>query len=466
MGESTPIEIAKAAREIVTDRLAKARFKPPPGFLDRIETFAAALALWGARLNLTSAPDEPAEIAFHIMDSLAPLLLAHRGETTTRADSHSALTHQIEDALPPDSVQKDQKEADLVPLPTSASDSDAQETRNPENSILTTAAPTTMTPSGHGKSTGMAAACGDLPDAFVAGSNRTIVERSDLTDAFLAGSRVLDLGSGAGYPALILAAACDAGFHLLEARRKRASFLRVTAAEMGLSNVQVDSSRFEPVALRRARVEPPPAQAQTLRRDGDESSLADAATLKKIQVGSTGAGTEPSPRVRVGSSRADGLTSQGHHEDSFRDKANASRGVFDVVTARAFAEPAIVFETAAEALKQGGMLILYARTAQRTAIEQASASMFEPPVFLLYDIAHAATGTVAESSSDEVASSMTGVTHAASGAIAGGSSGSVTQAATEDVNRGSTGGRAGSAHGEVVRNTSGVARMLAVCRRR
>jgi 16S rRNA (guanine527-N7)-methyltransferase len=187
------------------------------GFLDRVETFAAALALWGAKLNLTSAPDDPAEIAFHILDSMAPLIFGRRG---------------------------------------------------------------------------------------LAGG------------AFRTGSKVLDLGSGAGFPALILAAASDADFALLEARRKRASFLGLTAAEMGLSNAQVNSS----------------------------------------------------------------------HSDSFQLKP-----VFDVVTARAFAEPAVVFDTARAALKPGGHVILYASPAQRATIDLAATHSFEPSVFIEYEVPRGAT---------------------------------------------------------------------------
>lgn len=211
-----PGEIAAAARTLVEDFLAHVDYKPPKEeFFGRIEKFACALALWGSKLNLTSAPDDPAEVAFHIIDSLAPLILAHR----------------------PDGVA--------------------------------------------------------------------------LSDAFAAGARVLDLGSGAGFPSLILAAASDASFTLLEARRKRASFLTVTAAEMGLANVRVDSTRTESMTF------------------------------------------EP---------------------------------IFNTVTARAFAEPAVVYRTAAMALKPGGRVILYASPAQRAAIERGSVDGFEPAVFLEYEV--------------------------------------------------------------------------------
>jgi 16S rRNA (guanine527-N7)-methyltransferase len=111
-------------------------------FLARIEQFANALHLWGARTNLTAQPGDPTEVAFHIVDSLAPLIL------------------------------------NLYPSP--------------------------------------------------------------LCD----GAKVLDLGSGAGFPGLILAAAFAGDFTLAEARRKRATFLSMAASAMGLTNVKVRAGRW------------------------------------------------------------------------------------------------------------------------------------------------------------------------------------------------------------------------------
>lgn len=71
-----------------------------------------------------------------------------------------------------------------------------------------------------------------------------------LRGAFSDGKKILDLGSGAGFPGLVLAAASNAEYTLIEARRKRASFLAVAIAEMGLHNVSVDPSRAEPGVLR------------------------------------------------------------------------------------------------------------------------------------------------------------------------------------------------------------------------
>lgn len=118
-----------------------------PAIGARIETFAAMLALWGSKSNLTARPRDPVEIAFHVMDSLMPLVLA----------------------------------------------------------------------------------LGDDPGPFAG--------------AFDSGQRIRDIGSGAGFPGLILAAACEADFTLMESRRKRASFLSFAIAEMGLVNARVEQSR-------------------------------------------------------------------------------------------------------------------------------------------------------------------------------------------------------------------------------
>ena len=149
-----PSSVGRASRTLVETYLGEIGFSPRAAeFGERIERFAATLALWGSRTNLTAHPGDPAEIAFHVIDSLAPLVVATR----------------------------------------------------PEGAIL--------------------------------------------TQSFATASLVLDLGSGAGFPGLILAAACDAQFTLLETRRKRVSFLRVAAAEMGLENVAVAGSGGFPLAF-------------------------------------------------------------------------------------------------------------------------------------------------------------------------------------------------------------------------
>ena len=60
------------------------------------------------------------------------------------------------------------------------------------------------------------------------------------------GFRVADVGSGAGFPGIPLAIACqDASFVLIEPRRKRANFLREVARQTGLRNVEVEEERAE-----------------------------------------------------------------------------------------------------------------------------------------------------------------------------------------------------------------------------
>jgi 16S rRNA (guanine527-N7)-methyltransferase len=61
--------------------------------------------------------------------------------------------------------------------------------------------------------------------------------------------RMVDIGSGAGFPGLVIAAAINASVTLVEARRKRATFLSEAAVEMGLKNVRVECMRAESLEL-------------------------------------------------------------------------------------------------------------------------------------------------------------------------------------------------------------------------
>jgi 16S rRNA (guanine527-N7)-methyltransferase len=208
--EADPSAVAQTVRTLVERELNALRFVPAAlAFLARIEKFAEELARWGARMNLTAHPDDPQEVAFHMIDSLMPAVLAV---------VHGMLKTERDDTLSP------------------------------------------------------------------------------LAGVFDSGKRVLDLGSGAGFPGLVLAAATAAHFTLVESRRKRSSFLRVVAAEAGLSNVTVEAQ---------------PSQALSLARN------------------------------------------------------------FDIVTARAFGEPAAVYEFAARALSPGGVALLYASASQRLALDAA-----------------------------------------------------------------------------------------------
>jgi 16S rRNA (guanine527-N7)-methyltransferase len=122
-------------------------------FLDRIERFAATLALWGPKINLTAHPSDPDEIVFHVFDSIIPVSLVVNSK------------------------------------------------------ILR-----------------------------LGGFDR---ER-----------RFLDVGSGAGFPGLVIASAINAHVILVESRRKRASFLNEAIIEMGLRNAHVETMRAESLDVR------------------------------------------------------------------------------------------------------------------------------------------------------------------------------------------------------------------------
>lgn len=143
----------RAVRGLLESQLAAIGASVPHEFFLRMERMVETLVLWGSRTNLTARPDDPAELVFHIVDSLMPIALAAR----TGAEVSPQLWAQ--------------------------------------------------------------------------------------------GSRILDVGSGAGFPGLVLASACEASFTLVEARRKRASFLKVVSGEMKLANVSVLQSRLAPADL-------------------------------------------------------------------------------------------------------------------------------------------------------------------------------------------------------------------------
>ena len=65
------------------------------------------------------------------------------------------------------------------------------------------------------------------------------------TMARLGTQRLLDLGSGAGFPGLALALIYGMQTTLVESNQKKAAFLRSCAAELGLPNVAVDHNFLE-----------------------------------------------------------------------------------------------------------------------------------------------------------------------------------------------------------------------------
>lgn len=56
---------------------------------------------------------------------------------------------------------------------------------------------------------------------------------------------IADLGSGGGFPGLVLAIATGRPFHLVEADQRKAAFLTEAAAQLCLSNVHIHACRVE-----------------------------------------------------------------------------------------------------------------------------------------------------------------------------------------------------------------------------
>ncbi|MGH7878735.1 MAG: 16S rRNA (guanine(527)-N(7))-methyltransferase RsmG, partial [Candidatus Binataceae bacterium] len=241
-----PEVVGRETRSRVENHLGEIGFSPPAGvdFFTRIERFAAILAQWGSRTNLTAHPQDPSELAFHVIDSLAPLTVATQ------------------------------------------------------------------------------------PDGAI------------LEGCFAPDWRVLDLGSGAGFPGLILAAACDAPFTLAEGRHKRASFLRVAAAEMGLGNVAIqgleENVSRETLAARSSTS----CDSGAAPLPGDETNVSRETFVHRPERTPSAVGLSP-------------------------DRSeNVSRETVDLVLGRAFAKPEVFCRTAAARLRKGRRAILYARAEQ------------------------------------------------------------------------------------------------------
>ena len=80
-----------------------------------------------------------------------------------------------------------------------------------------------------------------LPDIWM----RHIWDSAQLAPLVPAGTgRILDVGSGAGFPGLVLAALCDAELHLVESDQKKAVFLQTVIRETGVRAV-VHNRRIE-----------------------------------------------------------------------------------------------------------------------------------------------------------------------------------------------------------------------------
>ncbi len=88
-------------------------------------------------------------------------------------------------------------------------------------------------------------------NSLVAGHDPEQILRRHMLDSlsihpYVRGQRCLDVGSGAGFPGLMLAMAQpERHWYLLDSRTKKWTFLRQVAAELDLDNVTVVASRVE-----------------------------------------------------------------------------------------------------------------------------------------------------------------------------------------------------------------------------
>ena len=98
----------------------------------------------------------------------------------------------------------------------------------------------------------------------------------------------LDLGSGNGLPALILAASRPAQpIHLVEARRKRCSFLRAAVRAMELRNVHVHHARAEELVEQADRPRPVLLSARAFVRPSELPAHAEAWGASHLLVSSS-----------------------------------------------------------------------------------------------------------------------------------------------------------------------------------
>jgi 16S rRNA (guanine527-N7)-methyltransferase len=78
--------------------------------------------------------------------------------------------------------------------------------------------------------------------------SRHFLDSAQLLEHVPAGvMRWLDLGSGGGFPGLVIAALSDVDMHLVESDQRKSAFLREAARAIDLSNVSVHVKRIESV---------------------------------------------------------------------------------------------------------------------------------------------------------------------------------------------------------------------------
>jgi len=100
---------------------------------------------------------------------------------------------------------------------------------------------------------------------LVSGNDPDVLRRRHIADSLQllplipeGGGALVDLGSGGGFPGLVLAVALERPVHLVESDRRKAAFLQTVVGELGLRHVVVHPLRIEALRL-------PPAGVVTAR---------------------------------------------------------------------------------------------------------------------------------------------------------------------------------------------------------
>ena len=85
-------------------------------------------------------------------------------------------------------------------------------------------------------------------------SFKTIWERHFLDSYQIIGlignkKKVLDIGSGAGFPAIVCAICSNNNFHLIESNKKKCIFLNEVKEVVGIKNISIFNSRIETIKI-------------------------------------------------------------------------------------------------------------------------------------------------------------------------------------------------------------------------
>lgn len=112
-----------------------------------------------------------------------------------------------------------------------------------------------------------------VPDLW----SRHMLDSAQLTPYIGAGAKVADLGSGAGFPGLVLAILCDAQVHLVESDQRKCAFLREVNRETKAGAI-IHNARIE-------ALEPLGADVVTSRALASLDKLLEFADIHRLSTG-------------------------------------------------------------------------------------------------------------------------------------------------------------------------------------